>query len=138
VNSIILRAATRFMLPLLLLFAVFLLLRGHNDPGGGFSGGLVAASAFALYAFAYGVPEARRAVRVTPRNLIGVGLVTALGSGMVSLVLGKPFMTGVWMTPTVSGFGKLHIGTPLIFDVGVFLVVVGVALSIILALAEVE
>ena len=61
-------------MPLLLLFAVFLLLRGHNEPGGGFVGGLVAAAAFALYVIAFGVERARRALLVQPMTLLGVGL----------------------------------------------------------------
>ena len=59
-NSIILRTATRFMLPLLILFSIVVLLRGHNQPGGGFVGGLLATSAFALYAMAFGVPAMHR------------------------------------------------------------------------------
>lgn len=135
-NSLILRVATRFMLPLLLLFSIFLLLRGHNEPGGGFSGGLVAASAFVLYGFAYGVPEARWALGVDPRGLIGAGLLTALGSGCLSLLAGRPWMTGLWGEWDVPAVGMLHVGTPLLFDAGVYLVVVGVTLSIIFPLAE--
>lgn len=135
-NSLILRVATRFMLPLLLLFSVFLLLRGHNEPGGGFSGGLVAASAFVLYGFAFGVPEARRALIADPRGLIGAGLLVAVGSGSLALLGGRPLMTGLWGQADVPGFGTLHLGTPLVFDAGVYLVVVGVTLSIILPLAE--
>lgn len=135
-NSLILRVATRFMLPLLLLFSIFLLLRGHNEPGGGFSGGLVAASAFVLYGFAFGVPEARRALIADPRSLMGAGLLTALGSGCLALIAGRPLMTGLWGSWDVAGVGKLHLGTPLLFDAGVYLVVVGVALSIILPLVE--
>lgn len=135
-TSLILQAATRFMFPLLLLFSVFLLLRGHNEPGGGFSGGLVAACAFVLYAFSFGVPEVLRALPVDPRTLIGAGLLTAVGSGVISLGLGEPLMTGVWGKMSVPGFGTLEMGTPLLFDVGVFLVVIGISLSILLPLAE--
>lgn len=135
-NSLILRVATRFMLPLLLLYSVFLLLRGHNEPGGGFSGGLVAASAFVLYGFAFGVPEAKWALRVDPRGLIGAGLLAALGSGCLSLLYGQPLMTGLWGEWDVPAIGTLHVGTPLLFDTGVYLVVVGVTLSIIFPLAE--
>ena len=65
-------------MPLLLLFAMFLLWRGHNEPGGGFVGGLVAAAAFSLYAIAYGVERARRALLVEPMTLLGAGLLVAL------------------------------------------------------------
>lgn len=135
-NSLILRTATRFLLTLLLLFSVFLLLRGHNEPGGGFVGGLVAAAAFALYAIAYDATAARRALRFDPRSLIAVGLLVAIGSGLVGVVVGEPFMTGQWGYLELPGLPAVDIGTPLIFDIGVYLVVIGVTLTMILALAE--
>jgi multicomponent Na+:H+ antiporter subunit B len=136
VNSLILRTTTRFLLPLLLLLSVFLLLRGHHEPGGGFSGGLVAAAAFVLCRFAFGVEEVKRALPVDSRALIGVGLLVAVGSGSLPLLAGRPVMTGMWGQVPVPGFGVLDLGTPLLFDVGVYLTVVGVTLSIILPLAE--
>jgi multicomponent Na+:H+ antiporter subunit B len=135
-SSLVLRVSTRFMLPLLLLFSVFLLLRGHNEPGGGFSGGLVASSAFVLYGFAFGVPEARRVLTLEPHTLLGVGLLIAVGSGSAGLLGGRPLMTGLWVQPALPGLGRLDLGTPLLFDVGVYLVVVGVVLMIILPLVE--
>jgi multicomponent Na+:H+ antiporter subunit B len=133
-KSLILSTATRYLLPLLLLFSIFLLLRGHNEPGGGFVGGLVAAAAFALYAIAYDVPQARRALGIDPRTLMAVGLLAAAGSGGLSLVAGKPFMTGLWSAQELPVLGK--VGTPLLFDSGVYLVVIGVVLMIIFTLAE--
>lgn len=133
---LILRTAARLLLPLLLLFSVFLLLHGHHDPGGGFAGGLVAASTFALYAIAYDVATARRELQLEPHALIGAGLLLAAGSGMGSLLSGRPFMTGLWGDLYVPGLGKVTLGTPLLFDAGVFLVVLGVGTMIILALAE--
>ena len=94
--SLILTTATRYALPLLLIFSIFLLLRGHNAPGGGFVGGLVAAATFAFYAFAYNVEEARKALRLNPIQLIGIGLLIAVSSAIYPLILGLPFMTGVW------------------------------------------
>lgn len=135
-TSVILSTATRYMLPLLLLFSVFLLLRGHSNPGGGFVGGLVAAAAFAFYAFAYNVRQARRALRIEPRVFIGVGLLIAVSSATYSLFLGQSFMTGIWTQTIYPVFGA--IGTPFIFDVGVYLVVLGVILTIVFSLAEGE
>jgi len=132
--SLILSIAVRSLLPLLLLFSVFLLIRGHNEPGGGFVGGLVAAAAFALYAIAEGVAKVRQTLRVDPRVLIGAGLLVALSSGLLSLLQGQPFMTGLWYKQAVPVLGKL--GTPVLFDTGVYLVVVGIILTIILTLAE--
>lgn len=134
-NSLILSTAARFLLPLLLMFSVFLLFRGHNDPGGGFAGGLVAASAFALYAIAYDVPTTRRALRIDPRSFVGTGLLLALASGLPSLFGGLPYLTGLWFYLPGT---KIKLGTPVFFDIGVFLVVLGVTLTIILALAEAE
>ena len=135
-TSLILRTAARFLLPLLLLFSLFLLIRGHHEPGGGFSGGLVAAAAFVLYRFAFGVEEARRALPMDPRALIGAGLLVAIAGGSAGLLAGRPLMTGLWWEVPVPGVGDLDLGTPLVFDVGVYLTVVGVTLSIILPLAE--
>ena len=135
-TSSILRTTTRFILPLLLLFSVFLLVRGHHEPGGGFSGGLVAAAAFVLYRFAFGVEEVKRVLPVDARSLIGAGLLVAAGSGSLALLAGRPLMTGLWGQVFVPGVGALDLGTPLVFDVGVYLTVVGVTLSIILPLAE--
>lgn len=135
-KSLILRTATGLLLPLLLLFSLFLLVRGHNEPGGGFSGGLVAAAAFALHRFAFSADEAARILPVDPRSLIGVGLLVALASGSLAILSGRPLMTGLWGQVFVPGVGDLDLGTPLLFDVGVYLAVVGVTLSIIMPLAE--
>ena len=135
-TSLILSTATRFLLPLLLLFSIFVLLRGHNEPGGGFVGGLIAAAAFALHAIATDARRARRTLRVDPQTSIAVGLATALGSGILALFYDLPFMTGLWVTLHNPWLEELKVGTPLLFDAGVYLVVFGVTLTIILALAE--
>jgi multicomponent Na+:H+ antiporter subunit B len=134
-SSLILRTATRFLMPLLLLFALFLLLRGHNEPGGGFVGGLVVAAAFVLYAISAGVPASRCALLIRPSTLLSVGLLVALASALPALVVGRPFMSALW-TEVGAGPGAWAIGTPLVFDVGVFLAVIGVVLTIVFTLAE--
>lgn len=135
-DSLILRTTTKLLLPLLLTFSVFLFLRGHDEPGGGFVGGLMAAGAIALYAIAFDVAAAHRVLRVRLSALIGVGLLVALGSGLIAVVAAKPFLTGVWTTASIEGVGETHLGTPLLFDFGVYLVVVGVTLTIVLSLLE--
>lgn len=132
-HSLILSTATHYLVPLLLLFSVFLLVRGHNEPGGGFTGGLVAAVAFELYAIAEGSEKARHLLRVKPLRLVAVGLAIAISSGVLSLVLGDAFMTSVWSTE-LPLLGK--IGTPIAFDIGVYIVVIGVVLTVMLTLAE--
>jgi len=136
VTSSILQTATRLLMPLLLLFALFLLFRGHNAPGGGFVAGLVVAAAFVLHAMAYGIQASRRALLVPPAFLLPLGLSVALISGVPSVLLGLPFMTGLWTT-VGPGPAGIALGTPLVFDIGVFLAVVGVALTIVFTLADV-
>ena len=136
-TSIILQTATRVLMPLLLLFALFLLLRGHNQPGGGFVAGLVVASSFVLYSIAFGVDASRRALLVRPTTLLGLGPLVALTSGLPAVFTGQRFMTAHW-TDVPFGRTAIALGTPLVFDVGVFLAVVGVVLTIVFTLAEVS
>ena len=136
-TSSILQTATRLLMPLLLLFALFLLLRGHNQPGGGFVGGLVVAASFVLYSIAFGVEASRRALLIKPATLLGVGPLVALASGLPALITGQPFMTALW-TEVSLGKTVLALGTPLVFDVGVFLAVIGVVLTIVFTLTDVS
>ena len=135
-RSLILRTSAWLMIPVLLLFSIFLLLRGHNEPGGGFVGGLVAASAVLLQMIASGPDEVRRLIPFDVRLLLPAGLLIALLSGLPALLSGQPFLTGVWVTLPV--LGGLKLGTPVIFDVGVYLVVLGITVQIILSMAEEE
>ncbi|HEX6927066.1 MAG TPA: Na+/H+ antiporter subunit B [Longimicrobiaceae bacterium] len=134
-TSLMLLAAVRGLIPLLLLYAVFLLWRGHNAPGGGFVGGLVAAAAFVLYSLTAGLEAGRRALRVDPSSLLSSGLGIALISGIPGLLLGGPFMSAVWVELQVGAL-RVPFGTPLLFDIGVFLAVTGVVLTIVFTLAE--
>lgn len=134
-NSVILRTATRFLLPLLLLFSVVVLLQGHNKPGGGFIGGLVAAAAFSLHALAFDPKATRRVLVIDLRSLIGLGLCVALASALLPVLWGLPFFTGMWAELEIAGT-EVHLGTPLLFDLGVYMLVIGVALLMVLTLLE--
>ncbi|NMB80420.1 MAG: Na+/H+ antiporter subunit B [Ignavibacteria bacterium] len=133
-DSIILSTAVKYLIPLLLVFSFFLLLRGHNEPGGGFVGGLIAAAAYAIYTIANGVENAKQFLRIEPLFLIALGLLIALVSGLISLFAGEIFMTGLWMKNEIPVIGK--IGTPILFDVGVYFLVLGIVTKIIFPLAE--
>lgn len=135
-RSIILQTATRLILTLLLLFSVFLLVRGHNEPGGGFIAGLVTSGAFVLYAIAYDVRSARQAIRFEPHIFIGAGLLVAMLSGLAALFTEQPYLTGEWVSWKLNHSGAIELGTPLLFDIGVYIVVIGVTLTIIFTLAE--
>lgn len=131
--SLILRTAAKLIVPLLLLFSIFILLRGHDEPGGGFIGGLIAASAFALYATAFGSDKARKALIANPLELMSVGLTIAFVTGLFPLLLGQPLFSGLWAKFTLLGV-DVKLGSPIIFDVGIFLLVVGTALAVVFEL----
>ncbi len=134
-HSVILRTASSYLLPLLLLFSVFVLLRGHYLPGGGFIGGLVASIAFVLHAFANGLKNTRFILRIHPGFLIPFGLTLSLLSAFAPMILtGDPFMTGLWFSTPAPVIGM--IGSALFFDIGVYIVVIGVCLTIIFTISE--
>jgi multicomponent Na+:H+ antiporter subunit B len=117
------------------MFSIFLLFRGHHLPGGGFIGGLVAASAFILLAMSFPMDKTRDILRVNPLLLVGTGLLVSMLSGLPAVLHGKPFLTGVWYHPKLFGT-SIPIGTPLIFDLGVYLLVIGFTLVVVLTFEE--
>ena len=130
-NSLILRTGARLLVGLMLLFSLYVLLRGHNTPGGGFIGGLIAAAGFVLYAFAAGVPAARKALRVDPRIFGVIGMFMAIISGLWSALAGVAPFTGVW--GEVAGYA---ISTVMLFDTGVYFAVFGAMLTLVFAMEE--
>lgn len=121
-NSLILRTSSRLVLPAAIIFSIYVLLRGHNAPGGGFIGGLIAAAGIAVHALARG-RDSLSTLRVSPKALIGTGLILALASGLPVLFFGTAYLTHLWISPS---FG---LGTALVFDIGVYLCVVGSVLT---------
>ncbi len=136
-NTLIFRTVAPVITSLMLLFSIFVLLRGHNEPGGGFIGGLIAVSALAVYGIAFGVETVRRAIVFHPLSIAGFGLLLATLSGIISVFFGVPFMTGLWVYPSLAGV-EVPLATVISFDIGVYLVVVGGFTSIALALEERE
>ncbi|WP_181704306.1 Na+/H+ antiporter subunit B [Chthonobacter albigriseus] len=136
-NTIIFRTISPLLVSLMLLFSVFITLRGHNEPGGGFIGGLIAASAWALYGLSHGVPTVRRALRFHPMEIAGFGLFLAAATGILSLLFARNFMTGLWAFPQILGV-EVALSTPMFFDIGVYFVVMGSMASIALSLEERE
>jgi multicomponent Na+:H+ antiporter subunit B len=136
-RTLIFRTVAPYLSSLMILFSIFVLLRGHNEPGGGFIGGLIAASALAIYGIAFGVSPVRRAIRFHPMALSGFGLFLAAIAGVLSLFSGVPFLTGLWIYPSFFGV-EVALSTPLLFDIGVYFVVFGSISSTALALEERE
>ncbi len=134
--SLVLRATTPVLMLLLLVVSIYALLRGHHESGGGFIGGLLAAAAFSLHALAHDVRSTRRLLHVAPQTLMGLGLAVIATSGAAGLALGASFLEGQWINAYLPGLGDVHLGTPLLFDLGVYAVVMGMVLTIVLTAAE--
>lgn len=137
-SSIILAAISRILMPLLIMASIFLLLRGHNEPGGGFIGGLLGGVAFVLTAVAFGPLAARKALMVSPYTLIPWGLAFALAAPLLPLAFGQPFFSPLWTKEIPFAGESFKVGTPLIFDIGVYLLVVGISVTFVLTLMEVD
>lgn len=134
-RTLIFRTVAPLLACLMVVFSIFVLLRGHNQPGGGFIGGLVAASAFAIHGIANGVDSVRRAIYFHPINIAAFGVLLGTAAGMLSIFFGVPFMTGLWTYPHLFGV-EIALSTVLFFDIGVYFAVVGTITSIALALEE--
>ena len=128
-NSLILSAVARIFFVIMVAGSLWVLLRGHNEPGGGFIGGLVGAAGFSTLALALGVQAARRTLYFNPVAVMGAGLVLAFLSGVPGLLTDASFLTHQW-----GELLGLKLGTTIIFDVGVYLVVVGGVVSIMFRL----
>lgn len=134
-RTVIFRTIAPVLAALMVVFSVFVLLRGHNEPGGGFIGGLIAASGVALYGIAVGVEQVRSALRVDPISLAGFGVLLASIAGFLSLGYDVPFLTGLWTTFEFEN-AEISISTPMVFDIGVYFAVVGTISAVALALEE--
>lgn len=137
-NTVILQIAQRYVRGLLLLFAVILLLRGHNHPGGGFIGGLLAGMSIVLKGFAFDIDSVRASLKISPQAYIATGLIIIVASFLPSIIAGEQFMKGLWLFISLPFGNELKLGTPLIFDIGVFFAVIGVTLLFLFSLKRVE
>jgi multicomponent K+:H+ antiporter subunit A len=135
-SSLILTTVTRLVFFLVLLFSLYLLLRGHNSPGGGFIAGVMTALGILLQAIASDLHYVRLVFRVEPRVLAGVGLMIALTTGLVPMLLGYPFLTSTFGHVHLPGLGEVEIASAFFFDLGVYCVVVGGSLLMMITLAE--
>jgi multicomponent Na+:H+ antiporter subunit B len=134
-NTLIFRTLAPLITVTMIVFSVFVMLRGHNEPGGGFIGGLIGASAIAIYGIAAGPAAVRVAMRVDPLAIAGFGVLLAGLSGMISLIYGVPYLTGIW-THLQLGEAGAALSTPMIFDIGVYFVVFGTISAVGLALED--
>jgi multicomponent K+:H+ antiporter subunit A len=128
---LMLRVLSRPLLPLALLVSVYLFLRGHNAPGGGFIAGLVTGTAILLQYVAYGGDWARERLPWSYTNVIAAGLLVATATGLASWAFGVPFLTSTFGYVTWPVVGKFELASAMAFDLGIYLAVVGVVMVII-------
>jgi multicomponent Na+:H+ antiporter subunit A len=133
-RSVVLEVITRILFHTIVVFSVYLLFSGHNEPGGGFAGGLVAGLALVLRYLAGGRYELGEAAPVDPGLLLGAGLLFSGGTGVVGLMLGADVLQTAILESTFPVFGDVKLVTSLFFDIGVYLVVVGLVLDILRSL----
>jgi multicomponent Na+:H+ antiporter subunit A len=130
-RSVILDVCVRAEFHTLVLISLYMLFAGHNQPGGGFAGGLVASCAFCLLFVAGGEPSVRRVLRIPPTTFLGVGMLFAIVTGAVSLVLGGEFLESAIVKVDLPVIGQVKGSTVLFFDMGVYLVVLGMVLLLL-------
>ena len=131
-SSILVRTAIKLIFPLVLMFAAYTALKGHNEPGGGFIGGLMAAVAFLLFRMTNGRDALVKLMPFHPRNLVALGLGIAVATAVAPLFFGQSMLTSLVSDEMPSGFGqKVHFASAVFFDAGVLMVVVGVSVGMI-------
>jgi multicomponent Na+:H+ antiporter subunit B len=134
IKTIMLATAIKLLMPLFLIFSLYLLFRGHNDPGGGFIGGLIGAMGLVFYTMTFGAEVTIKTFNVNSIALIALGLFLAASSGIISVFFGDIFFTARWEEYYLPFIGRP--GTPILFDVGVYILVVGIVLKITLSMIE--
>jgi multicomponent Na+:H+ antiporter subunit B len=130
-NDLILQTATKVVLFIILLFAVYIFFAGHYTPGGGFVGGLLTSGALVLLLLAFDLKTVQKFLPFNYIYMIGIGLLFSIGTGAGSLLFNVPFLTHAFTHVDLPILGDLSLHTATLFDLGVFLVVVGVTMTII-------
>ena len=134
-NNMMIQTAMRFITIIVFAFSFYLFFAGHNAPGGGFIGGLMTASAILVLYLAFDRKKMNKAIPIDYTVVIGIGLLLAVGTGVSSMLFDYPFLTQFFDYFYFPFFGEVELTTALAFDLGVYLVVVGAAMSIILVIA---
>jgi len=135
-NSFLLKSTTGPIFFIAILFSIYLLLRGHNLPGGGFIGGLAISVAILLHGLAHGFDHMEKQMKLDPIQLAALGLLLALLTGLAPIFFGRPFFEHYNTYLQLPYLGSVPIGTPLTYDLGVYLLVVGITTKVIFIMAR--
>lgn len=134
IKTIMLATAIKLLMPLFIIFSLYLLFRGHNDPGGGFIGGLIGSMGFVFYTMTFGSEVTIKTYKINSMALIATGLFFAAASGIISIFYGDIFLTARWEDYYLPFIGRP--GTPILFDIGVYILVMGIILKITFSMSE--
>ncbi|PLR92649.1 Na(+)/H(+) antiporter subunit B [Bacillus sp. T33-2] len=137
-NDLILQTVSKIILFVIILFSIHLFFAGHYHPGGGFVGGLMTSGAIVLLLLAFDIKTVGKILPVDYKKLIGIGLLFSVGTGLGALVVDLPFLTHVFGYVNLPILGKTSLHTAVLFDTGVFLLVIGVTMTIIQTIGESE
>lgn len=135
-DSFILRAAIGIVFLLVNVMSIYLLLRGHNSPGGGFIGGLGTGMSFILLGLVRGWHKLQEDLPIPPLRVAAFGIFLAILSGCFPMLVGEPFLTNHMFHLNLPLLGETHVGTPLLFDIGVFLLVSCITVKLVIVLAR--
>ena len=130
------RVIIQWLFPVILTFAIYLLMRGHDLPGGGFAGGITASIAILLLYIANGTRAVEASLHIVPVRWISAGLLCAAGTGLAAWMFGYPYLTSHSRYLDIPLIGEVPLATALLFDIGVFAVVVGTTVLILIAIAH--
>ncbi|PLR82827.1 Na(+)/H(+) antiporter subunit B [Bacillus canaveralius] len=137
-NDIILQTVTKITVFIIILFSIHLFFAGHYYPGGGFVGGLMTSGAIVLLLLAFDMKTVANVLPIDYKHLIGIGLFFAIGTGLGGLIFDAPFLTHAFTDVNLPLLGETSLHTAVLFDTGVFLVVIGVTMTIIQTIGEDE
>ena len=130
-NDVILQTTTKLIFFIIILFSIHIFFAGHYAPGGGFVGGLLTSSGIVLLLLAYDIKTVTTALPINYTVMTAIGLLVALGTAAGSIVFDVPFFTHAYDYFELPLLGKQSLHTAMLFDTGVYLVVVGVTMTII-------
>jgi multicomponent Na+:H+ antiporter subunit B len=136
INDVILQTVTKSIAFIILTFSIYIFFAGHHNPGGGFIGGLITSSGLVLFFLAYDMETMKKVIPIDFKNIIALGLLIAVATGMGSFVFGEPFLTHTFGHFDLPILGDTELATALLFDLGVYFTVVGVTMTIILTIGE--
>ncbi len=136
INDVILQTVTKIVVFIILTFGIELFLSGHNNPGGGFIGGLVLSSALVLLYLVFDIETVHKGIPVDFKKVAAVGVLFVIGTGLGGILFGSSFLAQTFGIFNLPIFGETELGTVLLFEIGVALTVVGTVVTIILSISE--